>query len=51
MTPNNLPKIAVGNAGWPFPPSLCYGGTSQFRFCGGRHPPRVPEIWTSLGSL
>jgi hypothetical protein len=29
-------EIAAGNARWPF----------QFRFCGLRHQPRVPEIWT-----
>jgi len=43
-------QIAAGNAGWPFPPSLCYGGTSQFRYRGGRHPPRVPELWM-LGGI
>jgi hypothetical protein len=29
-------KIPAGNAGWRL----------QVRFCGGRHPPRVPELWT-----
>jgi hypothetical protein len=29
-------QIAAGNAGWPV----------QFRYRGGRHPPRVPELWT-----
>jgi hypothetical protein len=33
-------------AGWPLPPSLRYGATSQFRYRGGHHPPRVPELWT-----
>jgi CubicO group peptidase (beta-lactamase class C family) len=28
--------FAAGNAGWPF----------QFRYRGGRHQPRVPELWT-----
>ena len=29
-------QIAAGNAGWLF----------QFRYRGGRHPPRVLKLWT-----
>jgi hypothetical protein len=44
MTPNNLPKIAAGNAGWPFPPSLGSGATSQFCCRGSCHESAVAHL-------
>ena len=39
--PNLVPKIAPGNAGWPV----------QFRYRGGRHQPRVPELTLAAFTL
>jgi len=41
----NLPnKITAHNAGWPVPPPLRYGATSQFRFA-------VHAGWSRVGEL
>jgi hypothetical protein len=34
----SVQQIAAGNAGWPV----------QFRYRGGCHQPRVPELWTLI---